>query len=143
MKRNIIKIQLNSRCNAKLAFVKMVKEISGLGLKEAKYISDRIFNEPFRQFEFEVLPEVSIEDVRNRLSDIEFESQYPSINGGTQYQRELKMLQLGIGDKEDVVNFISQSILGNFGNSEEILEIALNKLSKQDLEEILNTLNYK
>ena len=53
------------------------------------------------------------------------------------------MLQLGIGDKEDVVNFISQSILGNFGNSEEILEIALNKLSKQDLEEILNTLNYK
>lgn len=64
------------------------------------------------------------------------------INGGVQWQREVNMLKLGIGSRQDYLDFIKQSIQTNFGNSEELITFVLNKLSDEQLHETLEKIEY-
>lgn len=59
------------------------------------------------------------------------------INGGVQFEREFKMLSLGIGEKEDYVDFISEYIK-SMPYVENILDIVLSSLDKNELIEIVN-----
>ena len=62
--------------------------------------------------------------------------------GGIQWQREIKMLQLGVGERQEYLDFVKQHIQTDFGNSDEMLTFLLNKLTQQELQEIINKIKY-
>ena len=93
----------------------------------------------------------SISDVKKLLDDLswtnisgedEMSFYNYEINGGVQWQREANMLKLGIGTRQDYLDFIKQSIQTNFGNSEELITFVLNKLSDEQLKETLEKIEY-
>jgi len=150
--KNIVRIKLINQCAGKLQFVKNIKLIcTNLGLKEAKDIVDNICTQPFKYVEFEIPNNTSIYDVKKLLDDLSWTSisrddemafyNY-EINGGVQWQREANMLKLGIGSREDYLDFIKQSIQTNFGNSEELITFVLNKLSDEQLKQTLEKIEY-
>lgn len=149
--KNIVRIKLINQCANKLQFVKNIKELLGLYLKDSKDIVDNICNMPFKSVELEIPMNKSISDVKKLLDDLSWTSisrddeisfyNY-EINGGVQWQREANMLKLGIGSREDYLDFIKQSIQTNFGNSEELITFVLNKLSDEQLHETLEKIEY-
>ena len=149
--KNVIRIKLINQCAGKLQFVKNIKELLGLGLKDSKDIVDNICNIPFKSVELEIPMNKSISDVKKLLDDLswtnisrddEIAFYNYEINGGLQWQREANMLKLGIGTRQDYLDFIKQSIQINFGNSEELITFVLNKLSDEQLKETLEKIEY-
>jgi len=149
--KNVIRIKLINQCAGKLQFVKNIKELLGLGLKDSKDIVDNICNIPFKSVELEIPMNKSISDVKKLLDDLswtnisrddEIAFYNYEINGGLQWQREANMLKLGIGSRQDYLDFIKQSIQTNFGNSEELITFVLNKLSDEQLKETLEKIEY-
>jgi hypothetical protein len=134
------KIRMNcvQKTPSKLAFVKLIKEVGGLGLKEAKDIADTFDYDINKTVEFEILTSKSIDQFRKDLKEIG--GQY-LVNGGVEFDREYKLLTLGLGEQEDYVDFISQN-LNYFTNQQEAIKLILTKLSKEDLIEITNKLDY-
>jgi hypothetical protein len=148
-----IKIKLVESTPNKLAFVKLIKECSGLGLKESKDLCDELHARP------KVVQEMPIRDWesydyttgksipattyyrRKFTTEIKDIGGRFIINGGVQWQRNVKMLSLGIADKPDYAEFMKDYILNKFDNSEDILTFVLDKLSKEDLQEIFNKTN--
>lgn len=141
--RRKVKIKLLSKCSNKLALCKLIKECTRLGLKEAKDITDDICDN------IGIVREITISDeyqrgdelikplelLKSKLKDIgNFE-----FNSGVSWERELKMLSLGIGDNDDYVMFILEysSLLGNEG-FEKLLKTVLSKLDKKELIDIVN-----
>lgn len=144
--KNIVKIKLINDCNNKLQFVKNVKELCDLGLRDAKDIVDRVCQKPYTPLEFEVPMGTSTKEVYDKLSyNIVFSGESYidfEINGGTQWQREIKMLQLGVGERQDYLDFLKQHIQTNFGNSEEMLTFVLDKLTQEQLQETIDKIKY-
>lgn len=123
---------------SKLAFVKLIKEVSGLGLKESKDIVDTFDYDINKVVEFEIPIQISIEKFRKDLAEVGGEY---LVNGGIEFDREFKLLTLGLGEQEDYVDFISTN-LDYFDNQQETIKLILSKLSKEDLIEITNKLDY-
>jgi len=63
------------------------------------------------------------------------------VNGGTQWERNVKMLKLGVADKSDYTEFMKEYILNKFANSEEMLNFVFDKVTKEDLQDIFNKIN--
>ena len=133
-----IRLKCVEKTPSKLAFVKLIKEVSGLGLKESKDIADTFDYNINKVVEFEISRDKSIDQFRKDLREIG--GQY-LVNGGVEFDREYKLLTLGLGEQEDYVDFISQN-LNYFTNQQEAIKLILTKLSKEDLIEITNKLDY-
>lgn len=129
-----VKITLDGVCTQKLAFVKLLKECTGLGLRESKDIADIIFT-PAPLKEFEIFPD-KYKTLENGLKEIDGNF---TLSGGTQWKRESSMLSLGIGDNKDYFNFISEFI--NETKNTEILEYMISKLTKKDLQDTIDKIN--
>lgn len=140
--KNIIKVKLINDCNNKLRFVKNVKELCNLGLKESKDIVDRICQKPYTPFEFEIPMGTTTKEAYDKLTYELAPDNIIEINGGTQWQREMKMLQLGVGERQDYLDFVKQHIQTNFGNSEEMLTFVLDKLTQEQLQETIDKIKY-
>jgi hypothetical protein len=143
---NIIKIKLVNDCDNKLQFVKNIKELCELGLRDAKDILDQVCQKPYIPVEIEIPTGITTKEAFDKLnynllfsgeSHINFE-----INGGTQWQREIKMLQLGVGERQDYLDFLKQHIQTNFGNSDEMLTFVLDKLTQEQLQETIDKIKY-
>ena len=140
--KNIIKVKLINDCNNKLRFVKNVKDLCDLGLRDAKDIVDRICQKPYIHVEFEVPMDITTKEVYDKLTYELAPDNILEINGGTQWQREIKMLQLGVGERQDYIDFLKQHIQTNFGNSEEMLTFVLDKLTQEQLQETIDKIKY-
>ncbi len=140
-----IKIRLRSNCTSKLAFVKLIKDTTGLGLKESKDIADRACDNYLNQYpttEIEFPSAESLQKFRSEIGNVGFAQETPIVGISLEDERELKILQIGLGERNDYINFISQNILTGFCNSEELINFALQKLNNDDLVEILNKIEY-
>ena len=140
-----IKIKLRSNCTSKLAFVKLIKDTTGLGLKESKEIVDHACDNYLNQYpatEIEFPSAESLQKFRSEISNVGFAQEDPIVGISLEDERELKILQIGLGERNDYINFISQNILTGFCNSEELINFALQKLNNDDLVEILNKIEY-
>lgn len=140
-----IKIRLRSNCTSKLAFVKLIKDTTGLGLKESKDIADRACDNYLNQYpttEIEFPNVESLQKFRSEIRNVGFARETPIVGISLEDERELKILQIGLGERNDYINFISQNILTGFCNSEELINFALQKLNNDDLVEILNKIEY-
>lgn len=144
--KNVIKIKLVNDCNNKLQFVKNIKELCGLGLRDAKDIVDRICQKPYIPVEIDIPTGISTKEAHDKIRyNLSFSGDYIidfEINGGTQWQREIKMLQLGVGERKDYLDFLKQHIQTNFGNSDEMLTFVLDKLTQEQLQETIDKIKY-
>jgi hypothetical protein len=148
-----IKIKLVEPTPNKLAFVKLIKDCSGLGLREAKDLCDELHNRPSIVQEMPIRDWESYDYTTGKSTPAitDFRKKFTTeikdvggkfvVNGGVQWERNVKMLSLGIADKLDYAEFMKDYILNKFDNSEDILTFVLDKLSKEDLQEIFNKTN--
>ena len=133
-----IRMKCVQKTPSKLAFVKLIKQVSGLGLKESKDIADTFDYDINKTVEFEIPRDISIDQFRKDLKEIG--GQY-LVNGGLEFEREYKLLTLGLGEQEDYVDFISEN-LNYFTNQEDTIKFILSKLTKEDLVELTKNLDY-
>lgn len=141
MKKNTCRIKALKNCSSKLAFVKHVKFTTGLGLKEAKDLTDTIFEKPYKYVEIELPIGADWQEFRQGLDELSWEGNVGAnyeMDGDLRWRRNFKLLQLGAASKEEYADFILESFTSNFGNSEEVLKFALDRLSKEDLIETIN-----
>jgi hypothetical protein len=140
---NKIRIKLIKPCSSKLNIVKLINKCSLLGLVGSKDFYDRLEANPGVSYEFDVrrdedwvLSDFSFRDYFiNEIKNLDGEY---VINGGAQWERNLKMLKLGIGEIEDYQDFISEEIMMKSDSSSELINFILSKLSREDLEETFN-----
>lgn len=138
-----IRIKLLSKCENKLQVVKLIKDCTELGLKQAKDLADEMFNKIGLVREIE-LREPYLKDGKSFVPIDEFTTKIKDfgdfqVTGGISWERDSKMLGLGIGDVEDYATFVSDYM--TYNNSEKnkiILESLFNKLKKEDLVELVN-----
>lgn len=139
-----IRFKLLSRCDNKLGVVKLIKDCTGLGLRESKDIADLMFDniglvreielrEPYLDKNGEIIRPFELFSTKIK----EFGDFY--VTGGLSWERNAKMLSLGVGELEDYVNFVSEFMtLNNTEENKEILEVLFTKLEKNDLVELVN-----
>ncbi len=138
-----LRFKLLSKCENKLQIVKLIKDCTVLGLRDSKDLADSMFNNIGLVREIELrspyLREGKIfnpyEEFTTKIK--EFGDFY--VTGGLSWERDAKMLVLGVGNLEDYANFVSEYMTSN--NTEEnkmILESIFSKLNKEDLVEIVN-----
>ena len=139
----MLRMKLLSKCDNKLQVVKLIKDCSGLGLKDSKDIADEMFNHIGLVGEIE-LREPYLKDGKTFLPFEEFTTKIKDfgdfqVTGGLSWERDAKMLGLGIGETEDYANFVSEYMtLNNIKENKMILEILFSKLKKEDLVELVN-----
>ena len=143
---NKIRIKLIKPCSSKLNMlllkkdiVKLIHKCSLLGLVGSKDFYDRLETNPGVSYEF---------DVRRDEDDFSFRDYFINeiknldgeyvINGGAQWERNVKMLKLGIGEIEDYKDFIKEEIMMKSDNSSELINFILSKLGREVLEETFN-----
>lgn len=134
-----VKLRIKQSFPAKLMLVKLIKNYTALGLKDSKEICDRLHDLPYRPVEFfldtpvDIIPNEYARSFREELSEMGLEF---DMSGGTDFERNRKLLVLGLGEKEDYVSFLEEAMT----NQKELLTLALNKLSKDDLKEIFDNI---
>jgi hypothetical protein len=137
-----VKLLLKKNCQTKMMLLKILKNHTGFGLKDSKDICDRLHELPYRPVEFlldppvDILPNEYVKSFREELSEMGLEF---DMSGGTEFERNRKLLSLGIGDKEDYVSFLEENLI----DQKELLNLVLNKLSKDDLKEIFGKIKTK
>lgn len=129
---------LRENCPTKLMFVKILRDYTELGLKDTKEICDRLHEMPYKPIEIDI-KDSDVDQLRQDLLNIELNF---IMNGDRRFERERKLLTLGLGEKEDYISFFVEC--GDlFDNQKEILNLALNKLSVEDLNEIFGKIKTK
>lgn len=137
MKRKI-RLTVNGDVSSKLQFVKLIKSSTRLGLKESKDICDYLCSNKGKTVEIEIYEELEVKDKFHKTIPYLMEN-LPScgdisFNGGKDYQREIKILSLGIGENEDYYRVIEEYL--NLNNS--FINNILSKLKREDLQELIN-----
>ena len=139
-----VRLLLHTKCERKLQFVKILHantRIRGYGLANCKDICEDIFDNfetgNLRNVEFEVDDRDNLfNDLKEFYSVSEF-----SLNGGIQHDRDVKILQLGLGEKEDYVNYFIENI--KFLDDDQIIKLFNNisvYLTNDNLKETFNKL---
>lgn len=145
--KNKIRIQLIGRCPNKLQFVKLIKDCTGLDLRDSKDVCDRLHDIPNTIEEIIVREGVDENGVTYSKKFIngmkEFVLGEFIVTGGLQWDRNIKMLSLGIADESDYIDFVNEFLIDNrnLEVSETILRFALSKLSKDELQEVFTEIN--
>ncbi len=142
MKRKI-RIKLLAKCDQKLQVVKLIKDCTGLGLRDSKDIADEMFNDIGLVKEID-LAKPYIRDGKTFNPYDEFTKNIHNfghfqVTGGLSWERDAKMLGIGVGDIEDYASFVSDYM--SYNNTDEnriILENLFSKLDKKDLVELVN-----
>ena len=138
-----IRFKLLSKCDNKLQVVKLIKDCTGLGLKDSKWIADEMFDHIGLVKEIE-LREPYIRAGKTFNPYEEFTKNIRDfghfhVTGGLSWERDSKMLSLGIGEIEDYANFVSEYMSYNdLKENKMILEVLFSKLEKEDLIELVN-----
>lgn len=138
-----IRLKLLSKCENKLQVVKLIKDCTGLGLKDSKDIADDMFNKIGLVKEIEIIePYIKDSKVFNPFEEFTTKiTQFGhfQVTGGLSWERDSKMLSLGIGETEDYANFVSDYMSYNdLKENKMILEVLFSKLKKEDLVELIN-----
>jgi hypothetical protein len=138
-----LRIKLLSKCENKLQVVKLIKDCTGLGLKDSKDIADDMFNKIGLVREIEIVePYTKDGKVFNPFEEFTTKiNQFGDfqVTGGLSWERDSKMLGLGIGETEDYATFVSDYMsYNNLQENKIILEVLFSKLNKEDLIELVN-----
>lgn len=137
-----LRFKLLSKCENKLQVVKLIKDCTGLGLKQSKDIADEMFNKIGLVKEIELVePYLKEGKTFNPFEEFTKIKDFGDfqVTGGLSWERDSKMLGIGIGELEDYLNFISEFMsYNNLDENKMILKSIFSKLNKEDLVEIVN-----
>ncbi len=139
-----IRLTVVEKIESKLKFVKILKDVSGLGLKESKDIVDYLCENIGKTKEVDIKSEFKdnsgdmVDTIKYLNTELPYCGGRILLNGGTQWQREFKMLSLGIGEAEDYSHFIKDYLSTN----RDFLDNILSKLKKEDLQKLIKEINY-
>ena len=115
------------KCDLKLQFIKIVKEYTGLGLRGAKDLCDNCLEKGYEKFT------ITDRDYNNFVEDLKGIGEF-EFSGGLAYEREGKVLSLGIGECEDYISYIlKKSKMVSFEKNSKVLEYLLERLDKKEL----------
>lgn len=134
-----IRVRLLEKCDRRLSFVKLLKNYGNIGLKEAKDLMEDIEDkiETGEYVEFDI---ISNEKLKSFKEDLISDDIKLHIIGGKEWTRELRLLSL-IGDKEDSLKFIEDNMLVSHNILNKILKLAFDKLSNEDVIEIIDEIS--
>ena len=146
---NVIRMQLKQQVVSKLAFVKLIKECTDLGLKDAKFIADdlqsnlerghKIYKEIHLKGGVDGLGNSYIRIFQKGIVDLGIDA---FMTGGLVWERNFKMLSLGIGEVSDYSDFIIEYVNSiDREHGKDIIGFMVDKLSKKDLEEIFSNIS--
>lgn len=132
-----VRIKMLEPSKSKLYLVKALKDVTGLGLREAKDLIDDLHSG--REVKTIVSSREGVIELKSRFN----EHGKFIINGGIEYQRNIQLLQLELGESDEYINEISDRIFYQLDdeNSKLLLNFALSKLSHQQLIEIFTESN--
>lgn len=150
---NKIKITQNRPESSRLAFVKALKDVSGLGLKEAKDLADTLhhgFGTGSKTIEISIgvnngytkpSPK-TIKDIKDFIKYLnENCSGDYTVGGGIAFERESKLLSLGMGSDADYISFISKVMMEKSRTEiEEFMSSIMSNVNREDLQKIFNKL---
>ncbi len=114
-----------------LYMVKFIKEISGLGLKEAKDLCDKLRSNSNKFYP------ISIEQPLLHKLKYECKNYNLTTSYNTEFLRNINILKVGVGTETDFIEAILE-VSKMYNNSDEILATVLSKLNKDQLSKILN-----
>lgn len=134
MRKQTIRIKLVGITPNKLALVKLIKDCSGLGLKESKDICDRLHSYPGDIQSFEARQDdTGINYAKRFREEIKNCGGEFIVSGGTEFMRDFKMLELGIGDNQDYADFIVDYYENGFEDQTDFLKFVVSKLKREEL----------
>lgn len=145
-----VRIAITEKIESKLRFVKIIKSVTGLGLREAKDIVDHLCDNQKKTVEIDINKNFELEDWNSTskktfdsLSYLKEEIKHCGgkilINGGEQWHREYKMLSIGVGELDDYHSFLKDYILINPDFMKNILE----KIKKEELQQLISEIENK
>jgi hypothetical protein len=137
-----ISITAIEETRSKLGLVKVVKEASGLGLKDSKDLCDKMHSRLGVPVEFQLDIGVSEKGFINSVQSLGGKYE---ISGGSQWIRNKKILELGIATEQDYSEFISDFIVdriyqSDIGKSKQLLQEIFSKFDKNQLEGIFKNI---
>ncbi len=148
----IIRLKMFNPCSTKLGFVKALKDLTRLGLKESKDIADEMWEEQLKRGTTmkEIYLEGSYSD--NAYKIAEFKKALNSIAprvfdvNDTEYERNRKLLSLGVAGEDDYADGIAEILtMLCYNKSVELMEKELKNAfvgtDKTNLERIYNQLS--
>jgi hypothetical protein len=137
-----ISIKLIHPSTTKLMLVKLIKDCSGLGLKDSKDICDELHSNPGKVVKMQVLPvsQDGTNYIKKFISELKGMSGQFEVTGGTEWQRNYKMLAIGLGDRSEYVDFITEHISDNrtLEESKDLIKFIIKKLTKKEIEEVFS-----
>lgn len=150
MKR--IEIKLLKPTTKKLQLIKLIKDCSGIGLKEAKDLCDNLHAFPDKSWPMEIKDwETQTIEGKKIPTNRDFKSEFIQglkeipgkflITGSKEWQRDTKLMKLGMAENEEVIKTLTEYILTKCEHSKDILEEALNKLDTHELIELIGKIN--
>ena len=146
---NIIRMQLKQDVGSKLAFVKLIKECTDLGLKDSKWICDelqdnlrkgkKVYKEIHLKGGVDGLGSSYIKVFQKGVTDLGIDA---FMTGGLAWERNFKMLSLGIGEQSDYSDFIVEYVNSiEREQGKDIIGLMIDKLDKKDLEDIFSKIS--
>ena len=132
-----IRIKMLEPSNSKLHLVKTLKDLSDLGLRDAKNIVDDLHNGLTTQVFLK-----KREDVNTLKKSFNEWGKF-TITGGVEHERNIQLLSLELGENQEYVDEISDRIFFQLDDetSQLLLNFALSKLSRKQLIEVFNESN--
>ena len=128
-------LKLIKECESKLQFVKTIKDCTNYGLKECKVdICDKLHRG--ETVEIEIKQDKNEDYHAKLLRDLPLCGGEILVRGGSEFYREVKLLELGLGSEEDYQNFLIEHINNLQLNKEDFLKIVFQKLNKTELVEL-------
>jgi hypothetical protein len=128
-----VKLKLNKIVSLKLQFVKTIKDYTGLGLREAKFVVDDLHADMSKSVEITISNNKNVDDLIKEIKL--YLKDEVSVNGGLEFQRNHNLLSLGIGEKEDYIEHILE--WSNIQNDEKFFRKVLEHVSKENLEKLV------
>lgn len=123
--------------HAKLHIVKLIRECSEKDLHYSKHLFEDIIDNPATWYELDI----PVKNFQKFTSEINsFSGEFEIVNH-EQWQREINLLKLGVGEKEDYQTAIKSIIDFRLEDKDLILNELLNKLTIEQLKEVMTIVN--
>lgn len=123
--------------HAKLHIVKLIRECSEKDLHYSKHLFEDIIDNPATWYELDI-PQKNFQKFTSEINS--FSGEFEIVNH-EQWQREINLLKLGVGEKEDYQIAIKSIIDFRLEDKDLILNELLNKLTIEQLKEVMTIVN--
>ena len=137
IKLKIRVVKTPTMSHAKLHIVKLIRECSEKDLHYSKHFFEDIVDNPATWYELDI-PQKNYHKFTSEINS--FSGEFEIVNH-EQWQREINLLKLGVGEREDYHTAIKSMIDFELEDKDIILNEIFNKLTIEQLKDVINVIN--